>query len=171
MGSSCRPAISIRCVRFDGDLVVNELWIIYALVFVAVLLGVQGFYLFLSSRRREQKSVNRRLLLTTQLANPTAVLEALRRERGFSDFDNLALRHVSDFLTQTGLRIDHKVLVFAFIGLGVIFFLLFGLLLGPGLIALAVAVLAAALAVFMYLNIVRARRIGRFAQQLPDAIE
>src|SRR5258708_249599 len=117
------------------------------MVFVAVLLGVQGLYLFLSSRRREQKSVNRRLLLTKQLANPTAVLEALRRERGFGDFDHVALRRVSDFLTQTGLRIDLKVLVFAAVGLSVIFFLLFGLLMGYGLIALTIAVLAACLAV------------------------
>src|SRR5258707_10546886 len=121
MESRCRQAISIRHVRFDGDLVLDELWIIYAMVFVAVLLGVQGLYLFLSSRRREQKSVNRRLLLTSQLANPTAVLEALRRERGFADFDNLALRRVSDFLTQTGLRIDPKALAFAAIVLSVIF--------------------------------------------------
>ena len=149
----------------------DQLWIIYAMVFVAVLLGVQGLYLFLSSRRREQKSVNRRLLLTKQLANPTAVLEALRRERGFGDFDNVALRRVSDFLTQTGLRMDLKVLVFAAIGLSVIFFLLFGLLLGYGLIALTLAVLAACLAVLLYLNIVRAGRIARFAAQLPDAIE
>jgi len=150
---------------------VSELWIIYALVFVAVLLGVQGLYLFLSSRRREQKSVNRRLLLTSQLANPTAVLEALRRERGFADFDNVTLRRVSDFLTQTGLTIDFKVLILAFIGLGVVFFLLFGLLVGHGLIALTIAVVAAALAVILYLNIVRSRRIARFAAQLPDAIE
>src|SRR5258708_31959947 len=126
MESRCRPAISIRCVRFEGDLVLNELWFIYALVFVAVLLGVQGLYLFLSFRRREQKSVNRRLLLTSQLANPTAVLDALRRERGLADFDKAALRRVSDFLTQTRLTIKYKVLVFAFIGLCLPVFLLFG---------------------------------------------
>src|SRR5258708_19850405 len=120
MESRCRPAISIRCVRFEGDLVLNELWFIYALVFVAVLLGVQGLFLFLNSRRREQKSINRRLLLTSQLANPTAVLEALRRERGLADFDNLALQRVSDFLTQTGLKIDYRVLVFAAVGLSVV---------------------------------------------------
>jgi tight adherence protein B len=149
----------------------DQLWIIYAMVFVAVLLGVQGLYLFLSSRRREQKSINRRLLLTSQLANPTAVLEALRRERGFGDFDNLAIQRVSDFLTQTGLKIDYKLLVFAVIGLSVIFFLLWGLLLGPGLIALTIAVPMAGLSVFLYLNLVRSRRIARFAAQLPDAIE
>jgi tight adherence protein B len=43
--------------------------------------------------------------------------------------------------------------------------------LGHGLIALTIAVLAAGLAVFLYLNLVRGRRIARFAAQLPDAIE
>jgi tight adherence protein B len=149
----------------------DELWIIYALVFVASLLGVYGLYFYLSTRRREQKSVNRRLMLTRQLSNPTAVLEALRRERGFADFDNPVLGRVSDFLTQTGLKLDYKVLALTTIGLGLVFFLLFILLLRSGLLALLIAAPAAGLAVFLFLSTARARRIARFAEQLPDAIE
>jgi tight adherence protein B len=149
----------------------NELWIIFALVFVAALLGVQGLFLFFSTRRREQKSVNRRLLLTKQLANPTAVLEALRRERGFANFENRLLRGANDFLTQTGLKLNYQILSLAPIGLSLIFFLFAGIMLGPGLIALAIAVLAAGLTVLLFLGMVRARRIARFAEQLPDAIE
>jgi tight adherence protein B len=149
----------------------DELWVIFALVFVAALLGVQGLYFFLSTRQREQKAVNRRLLLTKQLSNPTAVLEALRRERGFADVENPVLRRVSDFLTQTGLKLDYRVLALAVAILSVIFFLFLALALGVGLLALATAVLLAVLMVFFYLNMVRARRIARFAAQLPDAIE
>jgi len=149
----------------------DELWIIYALVFVASLLGVYGLYFYLSTRRREQKSVNRRLMLTRQLSNPTAVLEALHRERGFADFDNPVLGRVSDFLTQTGLKLDYKVLALTTIGLGLVFFLLFILLLRSGLLALLIAAPAAGLAVFLFLSTARARRIARFAEQLPDAIE
>jgi tight adherence protein B len=148
-----------------------ELWVIFALVFIAALLGVQGLYFFLSTRRREQKSVNRRLLLTKQLSNPTAVLEALRRERGFADVENPALRRASDFLTQTGLKLDYRVLALAVAILSVIFFLFLALALGVGLSTLTIAVFLATLVVFLYLNMVRARRIARFTGQLPDAIE
>ena len=51
-------------------MIAGELWIIYALVFGAALLGVQGFYWVLFKERREQKAINRRLALTAQLANP-----------------------------------------------------------------------------------------------------
>ena len=59
----------------------SELWIFYALVFGAALLGVQGLYWLLFKSRREKKAINRRLVLGTQLASPTEVLEAFRKER------------------------------------------------------------------------------------------
>ncbi len=44
----------------------NELWVVYALVFGAALLGIQGAYWFLVKNRREQKAVNRRIALSVQ---------------------------------------------------------------------------------------------------------
>ena len=60
----------------------TELWLIYALVFGAVLLGFQGIYWVLFKERREKQAINRRLALTAELANPKEVLEILRKERG-----------------------------------------------------------------------------------------
>ena len=62
----------------------NELWFIYALVFGAALLGVQGLYWVLFKARQEKQAINRRLVLGTQLANPSEVLEAFRKERSGS---------------------------------------------------------------------------------------
>ena len=42
----------------------NELWVVYALVFGAALLGIQGVYWFLFKNRREQKAINRRVALS-----------------------------------------------------------------------------------------------------------
>ena len=61
-----------RCERHDR----SELWIIYALVFGTVLLGVQGLYVLLFKARQEKDAINRRLALTAQLNNPNEVLEA-----------------------------------------------------------------------------------------------
>ena len=147
----------------------NELWIIYALVFGAALLGIQASYWLIFPTRKAQKAINRRLALSSQGSSPTAVLETLRRERGFADFDNALLKRLNDFWTQTGLRLDRNMLAFMSFALGALFFIIFGL--GFGLMALVLAPLAAAGTVFLFLNIVRNRRIARFAEQLPDAIE
>ena len=45
----------------------TELWLIYALVFGAVLLGFQGIYWVLFKERREKQAINRRLALTAEL--------------------------------------------------------------------------------------------------------
>ena len=60
----------------------GDLWLIYALIFGAVLLAVQGLYTLLFKARQEKSAINRRLLLTAQLNSPSEVLEVLRRERG-----------------------------------------------------------------------------------------
>src|SRR5438876_716769 len=74
-GSSCRPATSIPTEHCEIVMIGSELWHIYALVFGAVLLGMQGLYWVLFKERHEQKIVNRRLALTAQLANPAEVLD------------------------------------------------------------------------------------------------
>src|SRR5262249_53962508 len=114
---------------------------------------------------------NRRLVLSAQGASPTAVLETLRRERGFADFDNPILKNLSDLWTQTGLRFDgHKLIFFSFV-FGALFFLLFSLALGFSFGSLLLAILSAGGSVYLFLRMVRAKRIARFSGQLPDAIE
>lgn len=148
----------------------NELWVIYALVFAAALLGVQAGVLMLRSRKTEQ-SVNRRLILTAQGASPSAVLETLRRERGFSDNSNLLLKRFSDFWTQTGLRFDRNTLIATSFGLGAVFFLILGASLGFGFLSLLLSIIASLVSIYLFLATVRRRRIAHFTEQLPDAIE
>src|SRR5712691_235051 len=121
--------------------------------------------------RTAQKSINRRLALTQQLSNPTAVLEALRQERGFGDFKNPILSRLNDFLVQTGLTIDRNVLALVTFGLGGLLFLVLSLKLGFGLMSLGIAPTAAVLLVFLFLRRKRNQRIARFSEQLPDALD
>src|SRR6187397_2828074 len=89
----------------------NDLWIIYALVFGAGLLGVQGAYWFFFKTRREQKAINRRVALSAQTSNPTEVLDVLRRERGvdflpeISHFKNLELLIIQSGVRLTALKL------------------------------------------------------------------
>ena len=68
----------------------SELWIIYALVFGAALLGFRALYWLLFRSRAERKIINRRLTLSGELSDPVAVLDVLRRERGLGALGNVA---------------------------------------------------------------------------------
>src|SRR5688500_11128550 len=98
----------------------NELWVVYALVFGAALLGIQGVYWFLAKNRREQKAVNRRVALTAQNSNPTEVLEVLRRERGVDFLPQVAFfKNLELLIIQSGVRLTGPkvMMILAFTGL------------------------------------------------------
>ena len=148
----------------------DELWIIYVLVFGAALLGVQ--YVSWSFRaRRQQRVVNRRLELSSKIAGAPAVLDALRGERGFANFRNPTLTRLNDLLVQTGLTVDRKVLILYFAALALSFLLILSLAFGVGLSTLVLSLLAAAGGMFLFLRRARKRRIARFSEQFPDALD
>jgi tight adherence protein B len=149
----------------------NQLWLISALIFGAALLLVQAGHMLLVRDRKTQQSINRRLSLSSQGASATAVLETLKNERGFADFDNALLKRMSDFWMQTGLRFDRNLLLLAACGLAILFFFAFSIPLGFGIAPLGLALFAAALTVLFYLKIVRSRRIQRFSEQFPDTLD
>jgi tight adherence protein B len=150
---------------------VGELWIIYALVFGAALLGVQAGYWLVSRARGTRRSINRRLTLGSRLSSPTAALETLLRERGFADFESRFLRGANDFLAQTGLRFNRNLSALVTFGLGAAFFIILGLAIGFGVLTLMLALVATFVTVFLFLTTRRSKRIARFGEQLPDAID
>jgi tight adherence protein B len=150
---------------------VEQLWLIFVMVFGAVLLAVQAAYMLVFRVRSTQKAVNRRLALTQQLSNPTAVLEALRNERGLIEFKNPWFVGINDYLAQTGLKIDRRVLIVATIGIAVVCFLLLSLRFGFGLLSLMLAIVLAITLVALWLRRTRSRRIARFSEQFPDALD
>jgi len=149
----------------------DRFWIIYILAFCAAALGVQAAYWMLVEDRKAQKVVNRRLMLSKEIANPQDVLEALRRERGFIEGDNPALRRWNDLLTQSGLRVDGKLVVVTAFALSAAFFLFFGLIIGYGIISLVLGLIFAGLGMVLFFVVARQRRIAQFSEQLPDALD
>ena len=103
--------------------------------------------------------------------NSSAALQTLLRERGFSDSDNRFLRVANDFLTQTGLRFNRNLAFLTGLALGGVYFVILNLAFGFGLLTLAFAVIATAATAFLFLAMVRRKRIARFGEQLPDAID
>jgi tight adherence protein B len=154
-----------------GAATLNELSLISAFVFVAVLLAVEALYWIAWRSRRTQKSINRRLALSKRLGSPNEALNALRNERGLAGFDNPLFRRHHDFLVQTGLRLDRNLLLLCVLAASAILFGGLGLVFGYGLTALATATLFALAFIVLFLRIARQKRISRFAELLPDSID
>ena len=149
----------------------NELWIIGLLVFVAVVLGFEASYWLISRSWQAKKSITRRLTLTKRLANRAAVLNALRAERSLFDGKHPLLRKLNDRLAQTGLRLDRGVLLLSISALATVLFLVWSAIVGPGLISITAAILSALGLTALVLEVARQRRIARFTELLPDAID
>jgi tight adherence protein B len=149
----------------------DELWVIYALVFGAAMFGIQAGYWLLFRTRKMQKAINRRLALSADGASATAVLETLRSERKFFDFENPFLRRLNERWLQTGLRFDSNTLMLSSGALVTFYFIVFSMNLGLGLLALVLALVAAAASIFLFLWRARAKRIAKFSAQLPDAVD
>ena len=149
----------------------NELWIIYSLVFVAGILGVEGLYWLVYEARGAKKAINRRLALSETSTDKAELLDVLRNERGFTDFDSPALTKVNDFFVQTGLRVSRTALALStLIAAAVIGFVLWELSLRPWMAAAGGLILAPCV-VGLYLAAARRKRISRFAEQFPDALD
>src|SRR6266852_4056608 len=169
--SICLQAISIQRGLCDG-MVNNQLWIIYALVFGAALLGFQALYWLVFRSRAERKIINRRLTLTSELSDQGAVLEALREERGLGNLANVAgLQWLDLLVMQSGLKLDAMRLVVWIGGLTVGFYFVLEFWLKQGPRSIVIAIAAALVVGYVLLRRARAQRISRFSEQLPEALD
>ncbi len=150
----------------------NEFWLVYALVFGAVLLAVQSLYALLFRERQSKAAVNRRLILSVEHNNPAEVLNILRRERGLDILANvLPLRGLKSLFIQSDVRVGVFTLVFVFCVFAVLLGTLIFVAIGSLFLAIGIAVVVAAISIYGWLHIARSRRIARFGEQLPDALD
>ncbi len=149
----------------------SDLSVIFALIFAAASLAAYAVYWVFILNRRANKIVNRRLDLAQNLESSSAVLETLRRERGFREESSPTLRRMSDWLTQTGLRVQRTTLILVFVALSLALILVLSSFLGAGFLAIILAVFTSAAAMVLYLSMARSKRIFAFTEQLPDAID
>src|SRR5262249_36666536 len=141
----------------------SELWIITAVVFVAVVLGVEAVYWLVSHSWHTSKSISRRLALGRELTSRAAVLNALRAERSFFAGKHPLLRRLNDRLAQTGLRLDRHLLLVWLTALLVVSFLVWSFIFGACLASAAAAVLSTLCLAVLVLQLVRRTRVARFS--------
>jgi tight adherence protein B len=150
----------------------SELWTIYALVFGAALLGIQGIYWFLFKTRPEQKAINRRIALSAQTSSPTEVLEVLRRERGIDFLPQISFfKNLELLVIQSGIRWTGPKLTMILAAAGMISYFIIQYLTGFVSLAVPLSIILAGALVYLFLTIARRRRIAAFSEQLPDALD
>jgi tight adherence protein B len=150
----------------------TELWLISALVFGAVLLGFQAVYWLLFKERREKQTINRRLALAAELANPREVLQILRKERGVDLLAQIpALQSFKQLVVQSGVRFTGTKVFLAIAIPAALFFLVLQLATGSSFLAVALACPLTAASIFLFLARARRRRIAAFSEQFPDALD
>lgn len=145
----------------------SDLWIIFCVVFAAVIFAVHALYWLIAGAQRRGATLKRRLALSAGRA-ASEPIDILRQERGLANFDHPRLASLNEFLAQTGVKISLFTLGLWTASLGAAVALALSPFLShPGA---ATGVVVGPLAVVLYLSIVRRRRIDRFTAQLPDAL-
>ncbi|MEL6477186.1 MAG: type II secretion system F family protein [Pseudomonadota bacterium] len=149
--------------------------LIYALIFIGVLMMVEGVYLvaFGKTLKREKK-VNRRLALLQEGRDTEEVLSILRQERdGAKNAINFPV--VGPLLEQARLAniaITPMMMSISLLALIVVSFVLLSLFTSAAVpIRIMVAIIVAYGALFLRLRSKAKKRVSNFEEQLPDALD
>ena len=153
---------------------IEQTYLLYGLVFFGVLLFVEGAYFFIrDSKRDSERAANQRMRLRASGMEGREVIMTLRRD----DDQNSAwmvgpLKRMNGLISESGLTISTG--RFFLIMAALIMFLWFGLTYVSGTRAILILPLAILLGVgfpVFYLMGAKRRRINRFAEQMPDALD
>ena len=149
--------------------------IIYGVIFLGVLLMVEGLYLVTFGKSISLSSrVNRRLDLLEKGNDRQSVLETLRKER---EQHNMSLRIpllsiISDKAAKANIAFSPKALIMVMVLLGGVAFVALTFLTTAGLaVRIAVSIVMGVGAVYMWLNKKAKARMALIEEQLPDAVE
>lgn len=149
----------------------NNIWIVTGAVFIAVLFAAKAIFSSVAQAYKTQSLVNRRLSETNTIETTSTEPQGLRRERGFADWDAPFLRPVIDLITQSGVQPDRNISLLLFFVLAAALFFLWGLFFGYNALSALVAIISTIILAYSFFAIARQKRIARFAEQIPDAID
>lgn len=154
----------------------NIQYIIYAAVFLGVLLLVEGLYYLLVGSRTGDKAINRRLRMLSSGSTSRAVLENLRRHRTPTEGEGFRLPGISDLdelMAQAGIVMSKTRMITIMTGSGIgVTFLFFVLVPGAARwVAPVLGVLVGLGFPVWLMRFLRRRRIKKLSAQLPDCLD
>ena len=149
---------------------IDNLTLFYFAVGLAVLLAVEGIYLFFfRTRKSGNLEVNRRMRLHSKNPDGREVLEELRKEvRGGEGIGG----YLDNKIAQAGKSYSVSKLLVAMSMVGFMIFLFLAIVLPvPPLFSLIVGALSGVGLPMLYLRMKAKERVNKFSSQLPDALD
>ncbi|MER8708326.1 MULTISPECIES: type II secretion system F family protein [unclassified Mesorhizobium] len=150
------------------------LYFIYVLAAASLILAAEALYVTYSKRRSTVSTINRRLKRLADDAPAEQTLQRLLQERGLTSSGDFLFNAVglNRLYTQSGVTGNPLSFVATFALGGLALALVFAFLLHFSAVAsFIIFLLIVFLLPFLVLRRARARRIQKFAKQLPDALE
>jgi tight adherence protein B len=146
------------------------LWLVPLLVFFSAALLVGFAYRYYNQEYVAKRTINRRLSLIETTRDHKEVLTILRRERGIGNIWPW-LEGLHTTFVQSGLRLEGAQFLLVIASLTGIMTTMITIAFGFSPINIALGFVTASALVIVFVRIVRARRIARFSEQLPDVLD
>ncbi len=151
----------------------DSIYVVYFFAAGSTVLFVEAIYLLFFSASSYRKEINRRLKLMKNEPDRESILIQLRRERGLTGGGDyrLPLVALNRLVLQSGVTIGiGRLAILVTIG-GLFAFAAGVMLRGDILQGLLIGLLSATALPYLVLKIARGRRLKKFAEQFPDAID
>jgi tight adherence protein B len=148
-------------------------YLIYAMIAVAVVIGAEAAFQYLSNTRSYRRSVNSRLNIIGKIGDTKSSLVELRRRRSLTPEGRyiLPIIWLNRLVMQSGVGINAKTLLMLMFGMTVASYIA-AYIFGWGFVFSSLLALLIGFGIpLQLLRISRSRRINRFESQLPDGID
>ncbi len=148
-------------------------YIIYAAIFIAIVLAVEGVWLFMRSVSPQSREINRRLAVIAHRQDPKAALSLVRERQGGSLSQAITTRApwLAQLIWVARANVSPAVLLGAALGLAVVFVLLASVTGAPPALSLIFGFGAGFGIPFGLLAIMAGRRRKAFLDQFPNAVD
>lgn len=146
---------------------------IYALIFIAVVLAVEGAWLFARSISPHSREINRRLALIAQRQDPKAALQLVRERQGGAISQAIVAKApwVAQLIWMARANVSPAALLGVALGLSVAFVSLASFTGAPPALSLIFGFGAGAGIPFILLGVMADQRRRAFLDQFPNAVD
>jgi tight adherence protein B len=148
-------------------------YITYAAIFIAVVLAVEGIWLFARSVSPQSREINRRLALIAQKKDPKAALSLVKEREGGPLSHAIAAQApwIGQMIWMARAKVAPAMLIGLALGFAAIFVMLFGLTGAPLILALVFGIAAGIGIPFGALAFLASQRKRKFLEQFPSAVD
>lgn len=148
-------------------------YVVYAAIFVAVVLIIEGLWLFLRSMSPQAREVNRRLALINQRGDTKAALSFLKERRGgpVSQFIAVNAPWLAQMLWMSRIGVTPARLLVIAAGLSLGAMMLFGFIGAPPVMALVFGLAIGFGGPLSVVAILAGNRRKAFLEQFPSAVD